>query len=113
MITAVLCRNSDGALASCEVTGHSGLAPRGADIVCAAVSTVVRTTVAVLQTTGSAEQLVTCDSSEHGQLAFRATEMSSAYAERMVFAADYLQKGLEIIAAEYPEYLKLRVKTVK
>ncbi|MDD6485321.1 MAG: ribosomal-processing cysteine protease Prp [Spirochaetales bacterium] len=112
MITAVLCRCSDGALASCEVTGHSCLAPRGADIVCAAVSTVVRTTVAVLQASDSA-QLVTCDSSGHGQLAFRATEMSSAFAERMVFAADYLQKGLEIIAAEYPEYLKLRVKTVK
>jgi len=112
VITAVLCRNSDGALASCEVTGHSGLAPRGADIVCAAVSTVVRTTIAVLQAADSA-QLVTCVSSGHGQLAFRATEMSSAFAERMVFAADYLQKGLEIIAAEYPEYLKLRVKTVK
>jgi len=112
VITAVLCRRSDGALASCEVAGHSGLAPRGADIVCAAVSTVVRTTVAVLQASDSA-QLVTCDSSGHGQLAFRATEMSSAFAERMVFAADYLQKGLEIIAAEYPEYLKLRVKTVK
>ena len=112
MITAVLCRNSDGTFASCEVTGHAGFAPRGADIVCAAVSTVVRTTVAVLQSADSA-QLVTCDSSGHGQLAFRATEMSSAFAERMVFAADYLQKGLEIIAAEYPEYLKLRVKTVK
>lgn len=113
MITAVLCRQRDGALASCEVTGHSGFALRGADIVCAAVSTVVRTTVAVLQTADSPEALVTCDSSGHGQLAFRATEMSSEYTERMVFAADYLQKGLEIIAAEYPEYLKLRVKTVK
>ncbi|MCQ2580406.1 MAG: ribosomal-processing cysteine protease Prp [Treponemataceae bacterium] len=113
MITAVLCKRSDGAFASCEVSGHAEFAPKGADIVCAAVSTVVRTTVAVLQSTDSAEPLVTCDSSEHGQLAFRATEMSSAFVERLVFAADYLQKGLEIIAAEYPKYLKLRVKTVK
>ncbi len=42
MITAILKSDSSGNYSGFEVKGHSGSAPRGKDIVCAAVSAIVQ-----------------------------------------------------------------------
>jgi len=49
MITIRLERSNDWRIVSFAVTGHSGYATRGNDIVCAGVSAVVQTTVLGLQ----------------------------------------------------------------
>ncbi len=43
MVTVHIARAADGAVAAFEVAGHAGQAPRGRDIVCAAVSALVQT----------------------------------------------------------------------
>lgn len=45
MIKFKISRNDDGKIEKLKVTGHSGYADKGADIVCAAVSTACQMTV--------------------------------------------------------------------
>jgi len=45
MIRVNILEKSDGKISGFEVTGHSGTAPRGEDIVCAGVSALVQTSL--------------------------------------------------------------------
>ena len=91
MITAVLCRHKDGALASCRVSDMRALHPKGADIICAAVSTVMRTTVAVLEAESLTEQLIFIDNSNTDGSHSVLLKQFCLYGTNDV-AADYLRK---------------------
>ena len=51
MIEVLLVCGKDGAFKSCNASGHAGFAAKGKDIVCAAVTELLRTAVQVLQKT--------------------------------------------------------------
>ncbi|MDE5614650.1 MAG: ribosomal-processing cysteine protease Prp, partial [Treponemataceae bacterium] len=48
MTTVTLVCGKDGAFRSCEAAGHAGFAAKGSDIVCAAVTILLRTAADVL-----------------------------------------------------------------
>lgn len=45
MITAIMHRNSQGAVTGFEISGHAGYADAGSDIICAAVSAIAYTAI--------------------------------------------------------------------
>lgn len=108
MTDVALVRSRTGAFRSCKAEGHSGFAAEGSDIVCAAVTSVLRTALQVLSETAGA--VVTADTASRGNLAF-SVEVKKAEPEtepRLVCAADFISDGIRLIAAEYPEHVKLR-----
>lgn len=107
MITVTLCKKTSGAFVSCEASGHAFFAPKGADIVCAAVTAVVRTVAATLA--ADERTPINAIAPTRGKLVFGVSEDGSCNEERLMFAADFLQKGLELIAAEYPKHVTVRV----
>lgn len=109
MIQTELVRRKDGALSSCKTWGHAGFARSGSDVVCAGVSSVLRTVVFLLQNkTGVSVQT---DAPEPGTLAFRVSDNEKALDAFLIDCADFIQAGIGQIAAEYPAHVVLRVKT--
>ena len=73
MISAILYQGKDG-LTACRITGHSGQAEAGRDIVCAAVSILGCTCVNALESVCGLIPLVT--ENEEGVLAFQLPEIT-------------------------------------
>jgi uncharacterized protein YsxB (DUF464 family) len=103
-IEAVL--DEAGLLRSCLVQGHAGAAPRGDDIVCAAVSVLARTALRVL----SRREGITVrgEAPERGII-----KMEIDYAgegkEFLSATGSFLLEGLRSVAGEYPEYCVMRI----
>ncbi len=95
-----------GEFLSCEAQGHSGYAPEGSDIVCAAVSVLLRTTAQVLlEAFGNAVKI---DSSCRGVFKFSVKEEISKDSCQLIYAADFLRSGFNSLQAEYPEYISVQ-----
>ena len=97
---------ADGLFRSCSATGHSGFAVAGSDIVCAAVSVLLRTTLQVL--TEHFGAAVKTDFSSRGKLAFYVEDISGKEYCRLIYAAEFLRNGFRSLQEEYPEYISLR-----
>ena len=75
------------------VQGHAGYAPKGQDIVCAAVSALVYALIAALEERDNLRETVI----RTGYAAIRAKEKDTAF--------DVIRGGLRQIAARYPAYM--------
>ena len=111
MINVELSRCTDGTLVSCTARGHSTLAAKGSDIVCAMVTAILRTSATVLA--DEAEDCLAVKAPEAGFLEFSLLDKDAFNKEHLVCVADFLQRGLELISEEYPEQLHLLVKTIE
>ena len=104
-IEAVL--DGDGALRSCEAQGHAGAGPTGTDIVCAAVSVLMRTAVRALS--GREGITIRCEAPEPGFLNLEADY--TAEGRELLFAAGvFLTEGLASVAEEYPQCCRLTIR---
>ncbi len=112
MIDVLLGRTESGALVFCMAEGHAGYAAKGFDIVCSAVSVLLKTTLNVLEKNCGLE--LETDASKRGFVSFRVKNpiLDSELEERLVYAGDFLAAGLESVAGEYPRNLKLQYTTV-
>lgn len=110
MIEIALTRKSDGRFCSCSASGHAGYASAGHDIVCAGVSSLLRTVLSLLESDAGVS-LVT-DSSERGVLAFRVQSNGKASDALLVHCYDFLDRGLSLMEKDYPDNVRLRVQTV-
>ncbi len=90
---------------SVEIKGHSGSAPRGEDIVCAAVSAGFLYLVAMLEDSG-AEILSKSQDNGFGAVKFLGGEREEG-AYLMLLA------GLSRLAGAYPEYVRVEEGRVK
>ena len=102
MITATISRTG------LKIEGHAGAAPYGYDIVCAGVSALVQTFKA------AAEQLTddtvkTAVEPETGQIL--GFDWGNEPTEKTRTLVDALWIGLAMIEREYPEYVKLTLKS--
>jgi uncharacterized protein YsxB (DUF464 family) len=97
-----------GLLKSCRVRGHAGAGKAGADIVCAAVSVLVRTALRSLSGRRGIE--IRGAAPERGLL-----WMEAAYtAEGRDFlsaAGIFLAEGLKSVAEDYPAYCRVNFLT--
>lgn len=83
------------------VSGHSGYAPPGQDIVCSAISTLTQTLVSSLVDVGSDE--ISCDI-RHGSAVIRYGEDQS---EQMTLLIRSFFIGVSGVASAYPEHVKI------
>jgi len=96
--------DSDGVLRACKVCGHAGAGKTGTDIVCAAVSVLMRT--ALITLSERKEITVRGDAPEKGQIWLEADY--EAEGKDFLFAAGvFLINGLSSVAQEYPENCRL------
>jgi len=104
-IEAVL--DSNGILKTCSASGHAGAGKTGTDIVCAAVSVLMRTAVRTLS--GRKGLTVRCDAPEPGFL-FLETGYTAEGREFLSAAGVFLTEGLMSVAEEYPEHCRLTIR---
>jgi len=100
MSTVVLYCAQDGQITGFEVSGHTGYAQTGQDIVCAALSFLAVTCANALE---SIAKLKPAISQKDGLLRVQVTEANSE--ARTIFAV--FSQGIEDLQDSYPEYVKL------
>lgn len=105
MIRAEFLTDASGLIHGFEISGHSGYAERGSDIICAGVSALIETTAMALETLIGIPVDVTMDY-DSGYLKCtwsnepKKNEKTDLLIQTMIL-------GLEQIQEEYPEYLKV------
>ena len=104
-IEAVL--DGDGVLRSCRAGGHAGAGPTGTDIVCAAVSVLMRAAVSsLLEREGITLRY---DEPKKGFLNLEADY--TAEGKDFLFAVGvFLVEGIASVAEEYPQNCKLTIR---
>jgi uncharacterized protein YsxB (DUF464 family) len=100
--------DEEGLLVSCGVSGHAGAGPRGSDVVCAAVSVLVRAAVRTLS--GREGVRVRGDAPERGAF-WLETDCSVAGREYLSATGGFLLEGLRSVAESYPEYCIMSIHT--
>lgn len=103
-------RDGAGRLVSCKAEGHARFAPRGHDVVCAAVTILLRAAMRSLSAAGGAE--LSADTSERGRLAFyvAARSRSEETDGALRMAADFLEQGFLSLAEEFPRNVEFTAK---
>ncbi|MDR2898313.1 MAG: ribosomal-processing cysteine protease Prp [Spirochaetaceae bacterium] len=115
MIHAELRFFAEGGLSFCDVAGHGMSGNPGTDIVCAAVTVLVRTTAALLS--GRDDISLTIKTAGRGSLGFR-VEKSAELREAslrsfLVYAGEFLREGLCSLETEFPNSVRVRTETEK
>ena len=109
MISATLYLGEDGYTA-CRITGHSGQAEAGRDIVCAAVSILGCTCVNALESVCGIIPLVT--ENEEGLLAFQLPEITPEENAKAQILMGALKQGLTDLADAYPRNVTLTIQSL-
>ena len=109
MISAILYQGTEG-LTACRITGHSGQAEAGRDIVCAAVSILGCTCVNALESVCGLIPLVT--ENEEGVLAFQLPEITPEENAKAQILMGALKQGLTDLAESYPRNIKLTIQSL-
>jgi uncharacterized protein YsxB (DUF464 family) len=94
-------------LRSCTAEGHAGFAEKGHDIVCAALSCLLRTVLAQLEK--SKTLVVKMQIQDRGMLAFSVEEFDKNDEFLLKYASDFLKTGISQLVEEFPEHISLRV----
>ena len=112
MINVLIERRNNGALVSLKAEGHAGYAAKGFDIVCSAVSVLIKTTLQVLETTSGIS--LETESPVRGFVSFKIENKNLDFQleERLIYAGDFLAAGLGTVQEEYPKHLKVQYITV-
>jgi uncharacterized protein YsxB (DUF464 family) len=95
-----------GCLKSLRATGHAGKEARGNDLVCAAVTILIRTTLHALSREKSLT--VTGAAPREGEATINVLSYDAAVEERFRGLSDFLLTGLFDLAAENPGHLTVR-----
>jgi uncharacterized protein YsxB (DUF464 family) len=107
VIEAVITRDSGGQVIGIRVSGHSGYAESGSDIVCAAVSAVVQTAILGLK---KVQGVGVTDRIGDGELECRIGRAAGREAQCRVDAiTGTMMLGLKDIEQSYGKYLKVRI----
>ena len=109
MISAILYHGEDGYTA-CRITGHSGKAEAGRDIVCAAVSILGCTCVNSLESVCGLFPEVT--ENGDGILEFRLPEMTPEENAKAQILMGALKQGLTDLADAYPRNVTLTIQSL-
>ena len=109
MISATLYQGKDG-LTACRITGHSGQAEAGRDIVCAAVSILGCTCVNALESVCGIIPLIT--ENEEGLLAFQLPEITPEENAKAQILMGALKQGLTDLADAYPRNVTLTIQSL-
>ena len=107
MISATIYEGENG-YAACRITGHSGQAEAGRDIVCAAVSILGCTCVNALESVCGVVPLI--EENDDGVLGFRLPEMTPEENAKAQILMGALKQGLTDLADEFPQNVTLTIQ---
>ncbi|MCR5402163.1 MAG: ribosomal-processing cysteine protease Prp [Treponema sp.] len=112
MISVLVERNKCGVLLGLKASGHAKYAEKGFDIVCSAVSILLKTTLMIVEDLEGIE--LEADTATRGQLGFKVCNsvLAPEMENELKFAGKFLEKGLGSISEEYPENLSVMYTTV-
>jgi uncharacterized protein YsxB (DUF464 family) len=108
MIVVTVVLDESGLLKSCDIRGHAGAGKRGADIVCAAVSVLARTALAVLADRDGIA--VRGGPGVRGEFFLEAEALSGPGREFLAAGGAFLVEGLRSVAAEFPKNCTLNIQ---
>jgi uncharacterized protein YsxB (DUF464 family) len=100
----------DGIFRACKASGHANAGKAGNDIVCAAVSVLMRTAYITLSNRKGIN--VSYSAPKPGQMRLEA-EYEAEGKEFLYAAGSFLLEGLNSIAQEFPENCKLSISPKK
>jgi uncharacterized protein YsxB (DUF464 family) len=103
-ISAVITLDRSSLLRSLSITGHADVGPPGHDIVCAAVTVLVRTAATVLSTKPYITAAVSAPARGELYLDIACKREGEPYLSAV---QDFLLEGLQSVAEEYPACLRL------
>ncbi|MFQ3547263.1 MAG: ribosomal-processing cysteine protease Prp [Termitinemataceae bacterium] len=108
MLTIDVVLDSDGLLQACGISGHANAGPKGADIVCAAVSILARTALKTLS--GKKGIVVQGKAPKRGAFSMevRYTEDATAFVSGVT---EFLLEGFGSISKEYPDHCMVHITT--
>ena len=101
--------DESGVLRSCTASGHAGAGKTGTDIVCAAISVLLRTAVRTL--TGRKGIAIRYDAPDPGFLKLEA-EYTAEGKDFLFTAGVFLTEGLASVAEEYPKNCTLTLRRI-
>jgi len=107
MIRARLSLDEAGCIVGFGASGHSGIAPRGVDIACAAFSVLARTAYRSLQGLEGIE--LRGKAEERGQLDFEVRRQPGDIGKARGIA-EFLAIGLDDLARDYPDALSITIE---
>lgn len=112
MTCVTLKTDKNGLFVSCRAAGHAGAGARGQDIVCSAVTAILRTVMQVISLTEGADLITKSkEDAVRGELYFEARKSKSADEKttdtRLVCVADFVESGITALSKEYPRNVKL------
>ena len=107
MISATIYEGENG-YAACRITGHSGQAEAGRDIVCAAVSILGCTCVNALESVCGVVPLI--EENDDGVLGFRLPETTPEENAKAQILMGALKQGLTDLADEFPQNVTLTIQ---
>ena len=108
MIQVLLVRSQNGSLQSCTAEGHAGFAKKGYDIVCASVTSLLRTVALVLENKPTVE--LDEKTFGRGSLAISVKKHSGDDESLLQYSFDFLNVGLSQLQKDYPDCVELRVE---
>jgi uncharacterized protein YsxB (DUF464 family) len=98
----------DGILRSCRAEGHAGAGKAGADIVCAAVSVLMRT---ALRTLSNKKGIIIRGGAPEPGLLWLEADYLAEGRDFLSAAGVFLTDGLRSVAEEFPENCRLIVRS--
>lgn len=106
----LFCEKS-GMITKCQANGHAGFSEKGTDIVCSAVTVLMRTAMQLLAQNDGV--ILEADTTSRGNLAFnvKLNKDSSEMKQYLKCIGDFLRTGFSSLQKEYPENVQLRELT--
>ena len=101
---------SDGTLRACKASGHAGAGKAGTDIVCAAVSVLMRTALTALSARKG--NTVRGGAPEKGHL-WLEVDYDTEGKDFLFPAGVFLLEGLKSVEREFPDNCKLSISTLR
>ncbi len=106
MTEVTLVQSKAGVFEAFYAEGHAGFAAIGSDIVCAAVTVLLRTALQLLSDTDGVS--IQADVAETGKLSVLVTHAEPSMEQRLVCIADFVRTGISALESEYPQHVALR-----
>ncbi|MCD6398157.1 MAG: ribosomal-processing cysteine protease Prp [Spirochaetaceae bacterium] len=108
MIDITLCLDYSGCLSVVESSGHSGFAAKGHDIVCSAVSVLLRTVSRTLELEPAIE--VTAKIEKEGKLYLELSLLDVSKKAWLQGVSAFTVMGLKDLASEYPSFCRIHLE---
>ncbi len=114
MVKIRIVSDKEGLFSSLEASGHAGKSENGSDLVCAAITVLLKT--AVLSLTSAQEKSkslqITVRAEEKGELFLKVEKFSEADFYRLKYLLEFLTIGLVAIEAEHSDSLDLDIESI-